>query len=293
VLVHCHSGRDRTGVLIALVLTVAGVGPEVVAEDYARTADSPAETMRNTLDHAEREYGGVEPYLRGIGVGRHHLDAVRDRLREAAHLTETRNGWDGFAEEYAELFRDQLAPRIWDRALLSGFAELVRAAPGPVLEVGSGPGEVTAYLHGLGLDISGIDLSPAMVAVARRDHPQVRYEVGSMTELDLPDASLAGLVAWYSVINLPDEALPGVLAGFRRVLAPGAPVILAFQVGDQVRVRKDISFHRRRPEAVAALLAEAGLELVLQTVRAPTEPPGPAEQLPQAYLVARREPGAG
>jgi protein-tyrosine phosphatase len=292
VLVHCHSGRDRTGVLVALVLTVAGVGPEAVAEDYARTENSPAATMRNTLAHADRQYGGVEPYLRGIGVGRHHLDAVRERLREPAFLTATRNGWDDFAEEYADLFRTELAAKIWDRALLGGFAELVLTAPGPVLEVGSGPGAVTAYLHGLGLDISGVDLSPAMVAVARRDHPQVRYEVGSMTDLDLPDASLAGLVAWYSVINVPDEALPAVLAGFRRVLAPGAPVILAFQAGDEVQVRKDISFHRRRPETVAGLLAEAGLELVLRAVREPAAQPGLVEHSPQAYVLARR-PRAG
>ena len=37
-----------------------------------------------------------------------------------------------------------------------------------------------------------------MVVVARRDHPHVRYEVGSMTDLNLPDASVAGRVAWYS-----------------------------------------------------------------------------------------------
>jgi hypothetical protein len=288
VLVHCHSGRYRTGVLVALLLTVAGVGPEVAAEDYARTEDAPAVTMRNTLAHVERQYGGVEAYLLGAGVGRHHLDAVRDRLREPAFLTETRNGWGAFAAEYAERFRDELAAKVWDRALLSGFAELVRAAPGPVVDVGCGPGAVTAYLHGLGLDVAGIDLSPEMVAIARRDHPQVRFEVGSMTELDRPGASLAGLVAWYSIIAVPDDALPAVFAGFHRVLAPGAPVVLTFQVGEDSRVVRGFTVHRRRPEAVAALLAEAGLEPVLQTVRQPAEHPGLVEQTPQAYLVARR-----
>jgi SAM-dependent methyltransferase len=210
-----------------------------------------------------------------------------ERPHEPAFLAETRTGWDAFAEEYAGRFRGELAAKVWDRALLGGFAELVRAAPGPVVEVGSGPGVTTAYLHGLGLDVSGIDLSPAMVAVARRDHPQLRFEVGSLTALELPAASLAGLVAWYSVINVPDEALPAVLAEFHRVLAPGAPVILAFQAGDDVRVHKGIRFHRRRPEAVIALLADAGLELVLRAVREPSHP----EKSPQAYLVARRPSG--
>ena len=288
VLVHCHSGRDRTGVLVALLLTVAGVGPEVAAEDYARTEGAPAVTIRNTLAHAERQYGGVEAYLLRAGVGRHHLDAVRDRLREPAFLTETRNGWGAFAPEYAERFRDELAAKVWDRALLSGFAELVRAVPGPVVDIGCGPGAVTAYLHDLGLAVTGIDLAPEMVAIARRDHPQVPFEVGSMTDLDRPDASLSGLVAWYSVINIPDDTLPAVFAGFHRVLAPGAPMILTFQVGEESRTAKGFTVYRRRPEAVAALLAGAGLEPVLQTVRQPAEYPGQVEQSPQAYLVARR-----
>jgi SAM-dependent methyltransferase len=292
VLVHCHSGRDRTGVLVALALTVAGVGAEVVAEDYARTEGSAPETMLTTLAHAEREYGGVEAYLVGIGIERHLLDAVRQRLREAAFLTDSRNGWSAYAEEYASRFTDELAGKVWDRALLAGFAELVRAAPGPVLEVGSGPGVLAAHLHGLGLDISGLDLSPQMVAIARRDHPQVRFEAGSMTDLPQPDATLAGLVAWYSIIAIPDEALPALFTEFHRVLAPGAPVILTFQIGDEVRSREEITVYRRRPEVVAALLAEAGLEPVLRTIREPAEHPGLVEDAPQAYLLHRRSPDA-
>jgi protein-tyrosine phosphatase len=82
VVVHCHGGRDRTGVLVALALSVAGVAPEEIAKDYALSADRPAATMRNTLAHAERHYGGVVPYLLGSGVAQLHLDAVRARLRE-------------------------------------------------------------------------------------------------------------------------------------------------------------------------------------------------------------------
>jgi protein-tyrosine phosphatase len=81
VLVHCHSGRDRTGVLVALALTVAGVPAEEVAGDYALTAGADAGTMHNTLTHTDREYGGAAAYLLSIGVRRHQIDAVRTRLR--------------------------------------------------------------------------------------------------------------------------------------------------------------------------------------------------------------------
>jgi SAM-dependent methyltransferase len=84
---------------------------------------------------------------------------------------------------------------------------------GSVADVGCGPGRITAYLRELGVDAFGIDLSPAMIGVARRDHPGLRFEVGSMTDLDLADASVAGLVAWYSLIHVPDDEIgPGLRA---------------------------------------------------------------------------------
>lgn len=291
ILVHCRGGRDRTGVLIALALGVAGVPPDAIAEDYALTESSPATTMLNTLDHLKHTYGGVSAYLRTIGVSPAEIDAVRDRLREPAYLTETRDGYNRLAADYAEMFRNDLARRTWDRALLSGFAELVHADPGPVLEVGSGPGEVTAYLKSLDLDVTGLDLSPQMVAIARHEHPSISFETGTMTAIARPDASLAAVVAWYSLIHIPDEEIPAVLREFRRVLRPGGHLALAFQVGDEPRHVRDVTFRRRRPDQVAAMLRAAGFEIRVEAVRAP-EDEGQAAPLPQAYMVARRSPTA-
>ena len=99
--------------------------------------------------------------------------------------------------DYSGRFGDELAAKPLDRAMLAGFAELVRAVgAGPVADIGCGTGRVTAHLTGLGLSAFGIDLSPQMIAVARRSHPDLRFDVGSMLALDLPDGALGGVPAW-------------------------------------------------------------------------------------------------
>jgi ubiquinone/menaquinone biosynthesis C-methylase UbiE len=207
-------------------------------------------------------------------------------------LTDTRTSYDTVAVDYAELLRDSLARSPYDRAVLALFAELVRSArSGAVADVGCGPGRITAHLRDLGLDVFGIDLSPGMVEVARRDHPDLRFEVGSMTDLALDDASLTGLVAWYSLIHVPDDELPRVLGHVRRVVRPGGVVLLAFQVGDESRLKTEgygghpmsVHVHLRRPERLAAVLDAAGLPVEAHLLHRPEETP-----TPQAYLIARR-----
>lgn len=160
-----------------------------------------------------------------------------------------------------------------------------------VAEVGCGPGRITAHLASLGLEARGIDLSPGMVAEARRRHPGIGFEVGSMTELEAPERSLHGLVAWYSVIHVPPSRHRAVYAGFHRALVPGGLLLLAFQCGQERRRFEEAYGHgglaldayRLLPARVEQDLAECGFELVTRLVR---EALG-AEKNEQAYLVAR------
>lgn len=80
VLVHCHAGRDRTGVLVALLLGLAGVGPAEIADDFARTEGCTPAAMRTTLAHLDARYGGSAGYLTAAGLDPDVLAAVRDRL---------------------------------------------------------------------------------------------------------------------------------------------------------------------------------------------------------------------
>jgi SAM-dependent methyltransferase len=211
-------------------------------------------------------------------------------MTEASRLDQVRAAYGTVAASYAEMLRDDLDSSPWDRMVLDTFAELVGPA-GPVGDLGCGPGRITGYLASRGLDVFGLDLTPGMVAQARKAHPGLRFEVGDLAALDLADESLAGAIAWYSLIHTPPERLPLVVAELARVLAPGGRLLTAFQVGDEQRhlshaYGHDISLdaYRLRPDFVAGLFTDAGLVVQARLVREPTPP----EKSPQAYLLARK-----
>jgi SAM-dependent methyltransferase len=211
-------------------------------------------------------------------------------MSTADWLADTRASYDSAAPGYAERFHDGLARHPYVRGALALFAELLRDVGGPVLDAGCGTGLLSARLHELGLDVIGVDLSPGMLQIARRDHPTLRFEVGSMTELDLPDASVAGVLAFYSVIHVPDEAVPTVLTHFHRVLRPGGVAMLGFHVGDECRYKSEgyggrpmrLQVHLRPLDRMAGWLRDAGFTVEARILTEPGEP------VPGGILLARR-----
>lgn len=111
-----------------------------------------------------------------------------------------------------------------------------------------------------------------------------------MTDLPLADASVAGLVAFWSLIHLPDHALPGVFGHFRRALRPGGPLLVGFHAGDTSRLKAEgygghpmnVYVHRRQPAFVAAALRDAGFAVEAHMLV------DPDASLPGAVLFARR-----
>jgi len=144
----------------------------------------------------------------------------------------TRASYDRVAAEYARRLNDELEHKPMERKLLAEFAA---SCPGRIADVGCGPGHVAAYLREQGGEVVGFDLSPAMVGQARALHPDVVFEVGDMRSLPLPDASLGGIVALYSLIHIPRAEVVAVLQDFRRVLRPGGQLLVSFHIGEEIR----------------------------------------------------------
>ena len=107
VLIHCHAGQDRTGLVVALLLALAGVPYPTIAADYALSSTylqplyegwlsalatteadrsawwlaSPPDAMLAVLATLDARHGGVHAYLRAAGVSPAELERIRDRLR--------------------------------------------------------------------------------------------------------------------------------------------------------------------------------------------------------------------
>ena len=205
---------------------------------------------------------------------------------------ETRSGYDAVAQAYGDRFADELDGKPVDREMLDDFARDVEGL-GSVVDLGCGPGQVAAYLAAHRVPVVGVDVSPGMVTSARQRHPHLDFEVGDMRNLAFGGGTLAGIVAFYSIIHIPRDEIPAVLAEQRRVLRPGGLLLLAFHVGDRVEhideflgetVSLDFVFFTRAE--MEDHLDAAGFELVRSRQRGPYT--GVEAQTERAYLLSRR-----
>src|ERR1700691_1432737 len=143
-----------------------------------------------------------------------------------------RESYDRIAEEYAHRISDELQHKPLDRELLDRFARHTRGR-GEVCDMGCGPGHVARYLWDAGATVFGLDLSPGMLVQARKLNPGILFREGNMMALDLHDETLAGIAAFYAIVNIPQESLPSVFREMARILQPGGLLLLGFHRGGE------------------------------------------------------------
>lgn len=194
------------------------------------------------------------------------------------------------AAEYTSRIAGELEHKPFDREQLDRLAEL---AEGPICDMGCGPGHVAAYLHGRGAAVLGVDISPGMVGEARRLHPHINYQEGSMAALDVPDNAWGAIAAFYSIIHIPRDRMVITLTELKRVLRPGGYLLLAFHLGQET-IHSDewwgetvfIDFHFYQRAEMEEWLRAAGFTIASSLERAPY--PDVEHQSHRAYVLAQK-----
>lgn len=146
-------------------------------------------------------------------------------------MDQVRFAYGSMAERYIELFGAVAQVHADDLALITRHLSI---RPGTVLDVGCGPGHLTDHLRSMNVEATGIDLVPEFIDHARASHQNSRYVLGSMHQLSFHDTSVAGILAWYSLIHLTPDSLDDVLAELRRVMTPGGTLVAGFFDGHEV-----------------------------------------------------------
>ena len=112
-----------------------------------------------------------------------------------------------------------------DRKYVQAWASTVA---GPIADVGCGPGQWTNFLRESGVDIEGIDPVSTFIEGAKSNYPDSKYRLGSAEELKVEDHSLAGILAWYSLIHIDPRRIDETFAEFARSLKLGGSILIAY-----------------------------------------------------------------
>ena len=196
------------------------------------------------------------------------------------HVSTARDVYDKAAQTYVQFVGTDISSateRPTDLSLLVDFIELIkRQAISRVADVGCGPGRVAAFLADHGLDVIGVDVSRAMLAIARRAHPHIAFEEGRLDALPIESGVLAGAVYWYSIIHTPPDRLSASFDELARVLMPGGYLLLAFQTEGEPTRREDafgtqlpLTSYRHSVQGIADCLVDTGFKIHITVLRAP------------------------
>jgi cyclopropane fatty-acyl-phospholipid synthase-like methyltransferase len=171
-------------------------------------------------------------------------------------------GYDSIAEVWQ---RSRAGDAFRERGLLDRL--VAPLPPGArILDLGCGGGEpIARYLATLGYDLTGVDLSPRLLALARQAVPGGRFVQGDMRTIHL-DQQFDAIVAWDSVFHLPRRDHGPLFRRFREWLGPQRRLLLSIGGSDEAGFTSEmwgVSFFYsgHAPDRARALLAEAGFRI--------------------------------
>jgi ubiquinone/menaquinone biosynthesis C-methylase UbiE len=149
----------------------------------------------------------------------------------AVNVAHVRDAYSARAAEYIDLFGSIDAAAEEDREYVLAWAQSV---DGRIVDVGCGPGQWTNFLHEHGVDVEGLDPVAAFVAEAQRRYPDASYRIGRAEQLGVDDASVGGVLAWFSLIHTDPDRVGELLGEFARCVRPHGSLAIGFFEGPEL-----------------------------------------------------------
>lgn len=182
------------------------------------------------------------------------------------------------AEEYALKFLEELDKKNMDKVVLNWYATQIPKDE-VVLEVGTGPGEISGYLDNLGVKCIGTDISPAMIENAQKYFPNIKFEVADFFDFTYQDNAFYGAVGFYAFVNYPTEDLIHIFKEVKRVLKENGLFLFTFHIfegEEKTYVQKflekegsELTFYYFKVDEIKGIVEKLDFEIVDIIIRYP------------------------
>lgn len=217
---------------------------------------------------------GATDRLAGMDVER--LEQINEKTRKSFNLA---------AEKYYESFKDEMRQKEYDRVLLDRFAGNFNSKS-IICDLGCGPGHITKYLFDKGLDVFGVDISEKCIEIARRENPEMRFQVMDMARLDIANESIDGIISFYSIIHTPKQFMNRLFCEFNRVLKKHGKILIVVKKGDTEGYVDELEgftthlyFTHFKEEEIRSYLIANGFKVIFQEARQPYDFEIPVERI--------------
>lgn len=181
-------------------------------------------------------------------------------------------------EMYHQLFKNEMTQKEYDRVILDQFGRFFNNTS-IICDMGCGPsGHIGRYLFDKGLNVFGIDISDKCISIAREENPEMNFEQGDITCLDLPNGSLDGIISFYSIIHTPKAYQKNHFKEFNRTLRTGGKIIIVVKQGESegyihelLGFETDVYFTHFTEADIGRYLSDHGFKILHIETRKPYE----------------------